>query len=184
MAAEVLDTNGYFTLDVQQEDGQTLSVQFNHNNSEGTENWMSAEINGINIRTQIVSLTLVGHSSQLDVYVNEGLVGKVTARAIDLTEKANIVNSGGGNLSISSLDDPVQIYGVRYYDGRALTGTRQRTTDGFTPSEIEKNFKVDSKRYRIESTCNSTACNRCLRDADTEAGKKECRQRYLCPEIE
>ncbi len=104
----------------------------------------------------IVSLTLIGTSAKLSVYLNSNPtpVLEVQPGGEGVAGRYNVPRGLGGNLfntglKISAGDNPAHVYGVRYYADRTLTTER-----GSIPSELEKNFKMDSKRYGISTPRN------------------------------
>ncbi len=106
----------------------------------------------VDMREQIVALTLIGHSDKLEVFVNNQQVGSLSCNVNDVL--GNLINSGG-DVSVTSTgaSNPVYVYGVRYYDNRALSTTSEMGRKGMLiPSELEQNLKMDSKRYGFSYT--------------------------------
>ncbi|MBE6446497.1 MAG: hypothetical protein E7021_03750 [Alphaproteobacteria bacterium] len=93
---------------------------------------------------EIISLTVIGSSDDLKVYVNG-----YDEAAFTVGDNAGYVSPAETPLAITHGTGGGLIYGVRYYSGKRLTTTPQERNGRLVPSELGKNFNVDSKRYGI-----------------------------------
>lgn len=98
---------------------------------------------------EIISLTVIGSSDDLKVYVNGH-----NEEAFTVAQSAGYVSSAETPLAITHGTGGGLIYGVRYYSGKRLTTTTQKRNGRVVPSELGKNFNVDSKRYGIGTKAN------------------------------
>ena len=143
----------------------------------------------INANDKILSLTIIGSSDKLNIYANAGSTPIATLEKSDWEAR-------GGNYAYSTMRDDYPnlyihgtgneyIYGVRYYQNKALSVKRKKLSGSFVPSELEQNFKMDSKRYGIGSLCNARRFEDCLKNANSPGEKQRCREMLpLCPDIE
>lgn len=153
--------NVEFKLTQTKKSGKNDAAKLHITNSSGS---ISTDLpDNLDPINKIISLTVVGKAGQaMRVHVNSG-----TTPIIELRDRAAAAVAGKSselptadvlsmqntqNLQISSLGEPVYVYGVRYYDNKALSVRRQQIHGGYTPSELERNFNLDAKRYGIEST--------------------------------
>lgn len=101
---------------------------------------------------KIISLTIIGSNDKLNVYINakSDPIATLEATEADIQPYLTIGHLNGKNhLLVYSATNSAFIYGVRYYNRAFGTTERIKTASGFTPSELEQNFKLDSKRYGI-----------------------------------
>lgn len=125
----------------------------NNGNSQIPANPPATPLQNIDPNSRIMSVTIVGNSNELNVYVNAYQEPVATLKKSDVESNptyrgyfdyGNIYDKK--HLMIPSKSTSAHIYGVRYYS-RPLSVRRIKNTG--TPSELEQNFKLDSKRYGI-----------------------------------
>ena len=111
----------------------------------------------IDVNQNIISLTVIGSPTALNVYANAGSTPIATLTETDWETKKGASSPEATmmtyypDLVISTEANTAYIYGVRYYQNKALSVTRRTIKGHFVPSELEQNFKMDSKRYGIGS---------------------------------
>lgn len=97
--------------------------------------------------TGIVSWTFVVKGTTLNVY--ENTINRFENKTIDTTNNKYLVlgNTDGGQVPF--------IYGIRYY------------SSALTPEQIQKNFKVDQKRFGIPDINNGKIGNTCVNEGSS-----------------
>lgn len=135
---------GNLKLRLKNDDGSYTVQILNSSNSAVGNKSLSLNPN------EIISLTVIGSSDDLKVYVN----GYDDEAAFTVGDNAGYVSSVATPLAITHGTGGGLIYGVRYYLGKRLTTTTQERNGRVVPSELGKNFNVDSKRYGIGTKTN------------------------------
>ena len=121
----------------------------------GNNDTISSDPLPIDVNQNIISLTVIGSATALYIYANAGTTPITTLSKADWNTKKGgstpepTMRDSYPNLVISSMRNMAYIYGVRYYQNKALSVTRRTIKGHFVPSELEQNFKMDSKRYGI-----------------------------------
>ena len=113
----------------------------------------------INANDKIVSLSVIGKPDALRVYVNAGSNPVISLsktdwdnyKAASWETPEPTMRRDFPDLRIQSDANTAYIYGVRYYQNNALSVNRERKKGGYLPSGLERNFKMDAKRYGIGS---------------------------------
>ncbi len=143
-------------------DGDDYSLYVSHNGvTIQTEDlkfdfWRSpseSEVRQLKPDEQIISVTVIGSSGKIDVYINNWETPVLTINKTDIDLSAEYSQMATEELEISNIrNNDFFIYGVRYYQGKRLTTTRELINGSLRESELEKNFSVDSRRFGIFSS--------------------------------
>ena len=143
---------GTLTLRLQKNGNTNTLAIFNKDlNSIGLSDADNLARKKLSIETDknIISLTLMGSGSGLEVYVNG-----YKADTMTIDDNTSYVSFSGVPLVITHGTGGGLIYGVRYYSGKRLTTNAQERNGRLVPSELTKDFNVDSKRYGIGTKAN------------------------------
>ena len=126
----------------------------NNGTSQVPPNPPARALQNLDPNSRIMSLTVIGNNNELKAYINayREPVAVLRRNDVSVAPYDGYFTTGAmqdkKHLRISSITDSAHIYGVRFYS-QPLSVERVKTASSYTPSELEQNFKLDSKRYGI-----------------------------------